>query len=179
MLRSPPDEDSSPFHIGCPLGRMRRRKSRKLKTQGEANVYQGHQCRRSQSFVPASWTKTENHKEASQGVKRTLQPSPPDLVHWKYCVPASIIPVQALAHAWADRCRMSVSYQYGRPVELQWIDCGYERSSLCVLPERPTTTFTYTRPEDHRDPVPADERFLRACGVRPPDVRDELRVLDR
>ena len=27
--------------------------------------------------------------------------------------------------------------------------------------------------------VAADERVLRACGVRPPDVRDELRVLDR
>jgi hypothetical protein len=35
-----------------------------------------------------------------------------------------------------------------------------------------------TRPEDGRDPVPADERFLRACGVRPPDVRDDLKVLD-
>jgi hypothetical protein len=32
---------------------------------------------------------------------------------------------------------------------------------------------------DHRDPVPADERFLRACGVRPTDLRDELRMLDR
>jgi hypothetical protein len=36
-----------------------------------------------------------------------------------------------------------------------------------------------TRPEDCRDPVPADEQFLLACGVRPPDVRDELQVLDR
>jgi hypothetical protein len=32
---------------------------------------------------------------------------------------------------------------------------------------------------DHRDPMFGDERFLCACGVRPPDVRDELRVLDR
>jgi hypothetical protein len=47
-----------------------------------------------------------------------------------------------------------------------------------MVPE-PTTRFAYTRPEDRRDPVPGDERFLRACGVRPPDVRDELRVLDR
>ena len=25
---------------------------------------------------------------------------------------------------------------------------------------------------DHRDPMFGDERFLRACGVRPPDMRD-------
>ena len=37
---------------------------------------------------------------------------------------------------------------------------------------------SHTHPEDHRDPMPGDERFLRACGVRPPDVRDELRMLD-
>ena len=26
---------------------------------------------------------------------------------------------------------------------------------------------------DHRDPMHGDQRFLRACGVRPPDMRDE------
>jgi hypothetical protein len=72
-----------------------------------------------------------------------------------------------------------VSYEYSRPVEVQWIDCGLKCSSLCVLPERPTANFTYESPERHRDPVPEDEGFLRACGIRPPEVRDELRVLDR
>jgi hypothetical protein len=74
---------------------------------------------------------------------------------------------------------VSVSYQYGRPVEVRWHDCGFERSSLSLLPERPTTNFKYGSPERHRDPVPADEGFLRACGIRPPDVRDELQVLGR
>jgi hypothetical protein len=45
--------------------------------------------------------------------------------------------------------------------------------------DEPTTKFAYTRPEDHRDPVSPDDRFLRACGVLPTDVRDELRMLDR
>ncbi len=48
-----------------------------------------------------------------------------------------------------------------------------------VCSDEPPTNFSYTRPEDRRDSIPGDERFLRACGVRPPDVRDELRVLDR
>jgi hypothetical protein len=74
---------------------------------------------------------------------------------------------------------VNVSYENGKPVEVRWHDCGFDRPSLCLLPDEPTTNFKYTRREGHRDPVPADERFLRACGVRPPDVRDELRVLDR
>jgi hypothetical protein len=65
-----------------------------------------------------------------------------------------------------------VSYEYGIPVAVRWFDCGFEHASLCLLPDEPTTNFTYTRPEDGRDPVRADIRFLRACGVRPPDVRD-------
>jgi hypothetical protein len=73
---------------------------------------------------------------------------------------------------------VSVSYQYSRPVEVRWHDCGFE-SSLCLLPERPTSSFAYGSPESHRDPLSPDAVFLRACGVRPPDVRDELRVLDR
>jgi hypothetical protein len=73
----------------------------------------------------------------------------------------------------------SVSYQYGRPVEVRWHDCGTGRASLCLLPEKPTTSFTYGIPERHRDPVPEDVKFLRACGIRPADVRDDLRVLDR
>jgi hypothetical protein len=72
-----------------------------------------------------------------------------------------------------------VSYEGGKAVEVRWSDCGFDRPSLCLLPDEPTTKFAYTRPEDHRDSVPADERFLRACGVRPPDVRDELRCLDQ
>jgi len=72
-----------------------------------------------------------------------------------------------------------VSYENGNAVGVRWHDCGFDHPSLCLLPDEPTTNFAYTRPEDCRDPVPADERFLRACGVRPPDVRDELRVLDR
>jgi hypothetical protein len=35
------------------------------------------------------------------------------------------------------------------------------------LPDEPTTNFEYARPEDGGDPVPADERFLRAVGVLP------------
>jgi hypothetical protein len=69
-----------------------------------------------------------------------------------------------------------VSHENGRPVAVRWLDCGFEQASMCLLP---TTNFAYTRPEDHRDPVPADERFLRSCGVRPPDVRDDLKCLDR
>jgi hypothetical protein len=71
-----------------------------------------------------------------------------------------------------------ISYEGGKAVGVRWTDCGVDHRSLCMVPE-PTTRFAYARPEDHRDPVPADERLLRACGVRPPDVRDELRVLDR
>ena len=72
---------------------------------------------------------------------------------------------------------VSVSYQYGRPVEVRWHDCGFEVSSLCLLPERPTTKFTYGSPESHRDPVSPDAQFLRAFGVRPPDLPDSLTVL--
>jgi hypothetical protein len=66
---------------------------------------------------------------------------------------------------------VSVSYENGKAVGVQWHDCGVDRPSLCVAPESPTTNFAFTRPEDHRDPVRADIRFLRACGVRPPDAR--------
>jgi hypothetical protein len=62
-----------------------------------------------------------------------------------------------------------VSYEYGIPVEVRWHDCGFGRPSLCLLPDEPTTRLTYARPEDRRDPAPADDRFLHACGVRPPD----------
>ena len=72
-----------------------------------------------------------------------------------------------------------VSYEHGIPVAVRWSDCGFQQASLCLLPDEPTTRFAYARPEDHRDPVPADIRFLRACGVRPPDVRDDLKVLDQ
>lgn len=72
-----------------------------------------------------------------------------------------------------------VSYEGGKVVEMRRRDCGFGRPSLCLLPDEPTTRFTYARPEDHRDPVPGDERFLRACGVRPPDVRDDLTVVDQ
>ena len=70
---------------------------------------------------------------------------------------------------------LSVSYENGNAIGVQWHDCGFDRSSLCLLPERPTTNFTYTRPEDNRDPMRADQRFLRA--VRPPNLRNELRAL--
>jgi hypothetical protein len=39
----------------------------------------------------------------------------------------------------------------------------------------PSFHFEAGQPEDHRQPVSPDAIFLRACGVRPPDVRDELR----
>jgi hypothetical protein len=88
---------------------------------------------------------------------------------------------------WARVCRalagmnwsVCVSYEGGRPVAVCWHDCGFGRSSLCLLPDEPTPRFAYARPEDGGDPVPADHRFLSACGVRPPDARDELRMLDR
>jgi hypothetical protein len=80
---------------------------------------------------------------------------------------------------WTRVCRalagmhwsVSVSKENGKAVRVRWHDCGFDRSSLCLLPERPTTNFTYTRPQDNRDPMRADQRFLRACGVRPADVR--------
>jgi hypothetical protein len=53
-----------------------------------------------------------------------------------------------------------VSYEGGRLVAVCWLDCGADLRSLCLLPE-PTASFEYT-----------DEQFLRACGVRPPDMRD-------
>jgi hypothetical protein len=71
-----------------------------------------------------------------------------------------------------------VSYEDGKAIGVRWHDCGFVQPSLCIVPE-PTTRFSYARPEDHHDPVPGDDRFLRGCGVRPPDVRDELRILDR
>jgi hypothetical protein len=58
-----------------------------------------------------------------------------------------------------------ISYEGGKAVGMRWSDCGVDRRSLCIVSE-PTTRFNYARPEDGRDPVPADERFLRACGVR-------------
>src|ERR1700680_1718247 len=100
-------------------------------------------------------------------------------------VSASTISVQALAHAWADRCRtvahlagssrmhwsVCVSYEHGIPVAVRWHDCGFDQPSLCLLPDEPTPRFAYARPADHCNPLPADERFLHACGVRPPDTR--------
>jgi hypothetical protein len=76
---------------------------------------------------------------------------------------------QALAGMYWSVC---VSYEHGIPGAVRSHDCGFDRSSLCLLAYQQTTNFTYARPEDHSDPVPADERFLRACGVRPPDMRD-------
>jgi hypothetical protein len=72
-----------------------------------------------------------------------------------------------------------ISYEGGKVVGVRWSDCGFGQPSLCLLPDELTTRFAYARPEDHRDPLPADERFLRACGVRPPDVRDDLMVADQ
>jgi hypothetical protein len=34
-----------------------------------------------------------------------------------------------------------VSYEGGRPIGVRWSDCGFERSSLCLLPDEPTTNF--------------------------------------
>ena len=65
-----------------------------------------------------------------------------------------------------------VSYEHGIPVAVRWHDCGFERPSLCLLPDEPTPRFTYTRPEDHHDPMVADVRFLRACGVRPSEMSE-------
>ena len=73
---------------------------------------------------------------------------------------------------------VSVSYENGKAVGVRWHDCGVDRPSLCVVPMNPTN-FTDARPEGNRDPVPVDERFLRACGVRATDLRDESLVLDR
>jgi len=74
---------------------------------------------------------------------------------------------------------VSVSYENGA----RRSECGGTIADLivlhfacCLMNRVPTSRNT---PEDNRDPVPADERFLRACGVRPADVRDDLRVLDR
>lgn len=39
--------------------------------------------------------------------------------------------------------------------------------------------FVCGPPENYRDPVPNDVRFQLECGNRVPDLRDELRVLDR
>jgi hypothetical protein len=72
---------------------------------------------------------------------------------------------------------LHMSHKGDKPVEVRWLDCGFDRPSLCLLPEEPTTRFAYARPGDHRDPVPADERFLRACGVRIHDLRDVGSVL--
>jgi hypothetical protein len=69
-----------------------------------------------------------------------------------------------------------LSYEHGIPVAVRWHDCGVDPPSLCVVPMNPTN-FTDAGPEDHRDPVPEDAIFLRACGVRPTDLRDELLVL--
>jgi hypothetical protein len=65
---------------------------------------------------------------------------------------------------------VSVSYENGMAVGVRWHDCGFGRPSLCLLPDEPTISFAPARPEDHHEPMLADERFLRACGVRPSDV---------
>jgi len=49
----------------------------------------------------------------------------------------------------------------------------------CCLMNRLPTSRTRETPAQQRDPVSPDDRFLRACGVLPTDVRDELRMLDR
>jgi hypothetical protein len=41
----------------------------------------------------------------------------------------------------------------------------------------PTTRFAYMRPENHRDPVPMDIRFMMDCGIRVEDLRDQMLVL--
>lgn len=57
-------------------------------------------------------------------------------------------------------------------------DCprGHHCEARRMLHE-PSTQFEYAGPEKHRDAVPQDELFLRACGVRPADLRDELLCL--
>ena len=84
----------------------------------------------------------------------------------------------ASAERWqACTGRYQVSYEHGIPVACDGMVVGLAvpHFACCLKSRLPTS---HTRP-DCRDPVPADERFLRACGVRPLDVRDELRVLDR
>jgi len=72
-----------------------------------------------------------------------------------------------------------VSYEGGKAVEMRRRDCvglTVPRFACCLISRLP--------PSRTRDPriiaiqCQATERFLRACGVRPPDVRDVLRVLD-
>ncbi len=54
-----------------------------------------------------------------------------------------------------------ISYADSKPVAVRWHDCGFEQASLCIVPE-PTASFGYT-----------DDRFLRACGVRPSEMSED------
>ena len=47
-----------------------------------------------------------------------------------------------------------ISYHGRIPVAVEWIDCGHEQASLCMLPLPEPSIFGYS-----------DDRFLRACGI--------------
>jgi len=51
-------------------------------------------------------------------------------------------------------------------------DCprGHRSEARRILYE-PSTRFEAGRPEDHLQPVSPDAIFLRACGVRPSEIR--------
>jgi hypothetical protein len=97
-------------------------------------------------------------------------------------------PSQGVAPAEADRCRMGTHHPAagrdalvcGRVLRGWQTQSRYagttaasSRAALCILRDEPATNFTYTHPADNRDWMRADQRFLRACGVSPPDVRKD------
>ena len=47
-----------------------------------------------------------------------------------------------------------ISYHGRIPVAVEWIDCGHEQASLCMLPLPEPSIFGYS-----------DDLFLRACGI--------------
>ena len=47
-----------------------------------------------------------------------------------------------------------ISYHGRIPVAVEWIDCGHEQASLCMMPLPEPSIFGYS-----------DDRFLRACGI--------------
>lgn len=53
---------------------------------------------------------------------------------------------------------MGISFERGKPASVRFWDCGYRQASFCLLPER-EPAFEYT-----------DDRFLKACGVKPAPI---------
>ena len=187
LLRIHQAEDRTAFHGGRSLRMLdaANRKVAKSKHRENNMSVRVMNVEEAQSFIPAPWTKAENHKEASQGVSVRCSPPP------SFCTPevcscfdypgsstgscvGTLMPTGlGSAERWQActgryRCRRRTARR--SECDGTTADLIVPRFACCLRGRLPTLR---TRAQgDNRDPMRADQRFLRACGKRPPDMRD-------